>query len=431
MAKKYTAKDHYKAWLSFLKEYFRERARHGFFLENSSSTYAKHTMNMIDLAYAYSGDSELHQIIDDFMTLYWADYVQTGIAGISGGPKTRHHKKVGGYDANTDLLTPLLGGPANAGIWNYWSNVNDYKLPKVVQMMALDREGMGRFVYQSAASAKLSQRNSPTRHRTHTHPQARITLLKVFLRNACLHMNTQMDHPWALHSHLSKSGRWHGMTVAQDADARIVPVYLPIEPDHRGKQAEFSLEGMFKTLQHENTLIVQRSRSFCEVNPDWYPLYKQNCDQGVYIGQAWDEQIEQSGWIFLRRGNAYAAVRAVLRDAELEAAKKKKTGGTQAHFHGAYDAPTVQQMDKAYTYTEDRRFIKLKDRFAPVIIQAGDQQQYGSFEAFMSETQNAPIALYKTVVPSFNILTFTPDREALKWSSMLQITRFQCWTEAT
>ena len=54
--------------------------------------------------------------------------------------------------------------------------------------------------------------------------------------------------------------------------------------------------------------------------------------------------------------------------------------------------------------------FKLKDRFAPVIIQAGDQQQYGSFEAFMSETQNAPIALYKTVVPSFNILTFTPDR---------------------
>ena len=57
----------YNEWLSFMKEYFRQRAKHGFFLENSSSTYAKHTMNMIDLAYAYSGDEELHGIIDDFI----------------------------------------------------------------------------------------------------------------------------------------------------------------------------------------------------------------------------------------------------------------------------------------------------------------------------------------------------------------------------
>jgi hypothetical protein len=50
----------------------------------------------------------------------------------------------------------------------------------------------------------------------------------------------------------------------------------------------------------------------------------------------------------------------------------------------------------------------LKDRFSPVIIQAGDRQQYGSFKAFIAKTQKAPIALHKTVVPSFNILLFTP-----------------------
>ena len=53
----------------------------------------------------------------------------------------------------------------------------------------------------------------------------------------------------------------------------------------------------------------------------------------------------------------------------------------------------------------------LKDRFSPVIIQAGDQKEYGSFEAFMAQTQQAPIALHKTVVPSFNILLFTPPTE--------------------
>ena len=411
--KEYNAEDHYKEWLSFMKEYFRERAKHGFFVENSSLGYAKHTMNMIDLAYAYSGDDELHQIIDDFMTLYWADYVQTGIAGISGGPKTRHHYKVGGYDANTGMLTSLLGGPADAGIWNYWSNVNGYELPKIVQIMALDREGMGSFVYQSRGigEAEPAQpRPLGTERTLIIKPESKF--LKYSYVTPSYTLNTQMDHPWALQSHLSKAGRWHGMTVAQDADARIVPVYIPLEPDHNGKQAAFTLEGMFKTVQHNSTLIVQRSRSYPEVNPDWYPLYKQRCDQGVYIGDAWDEQIEQGGWIFLRRGDAYAGIRVALKDKAYEDEKLKRSGErTQGGFHVPTDDPTVKLEDKPYSYSEKKKIILLKNRFSPVIIQAGDRQQFGSFEAFMAQTQEAPIALHKTVVPSFNILLFTPPEE--------------------
>jgi len=71
----------------------------------------------------------------------------------------------------------------------------------------------------------------------------------------------------------------------------------------------------------------------------------------------------------------------------------------------------VKLEDRPYRYTDDGRFIVLNDRFSPVIIQAGDQKQYRSFEGFMAETQQAPIALHKTVVPSFNILLFTPPVE--------------------
>lgn len=409
----YTAANHYEAWLSFLKEYFRERAKSGFFLENSSSIYAKHTMNMIDLAYAYSGDEELHQIIDDFMTLYWADWVQTGIAGISGGPKTRHHGKVGGYDANTGLIGFFLGGPADGGIWNYWNNINGYELPRVVQIMALDREGMGHFVYQARAigEAESAQpRPLGTERTLILKPESKF--LKYSYVTPSYTLNTQMDHPLAIHSHLSKAGRWHGMTVAQDADARIVPVILPLEPDARGKTAAFNLEGMYKTFQHENTLIVQRSRSYSEVNPDWYPLYKQRSEQGIYLGGAWDEKIEQDGWIFLRRANAYAGVRVAHFDKAYEEAKRKQTtSGTQAVFHGPGDEPTVKLKNQPYSYTDDGTIIKLEDRFAPVIIQAGDCQQYGGFEDFIIQTLEAPVALHKTVVPGFHILLFTPPNE--------------------
>jgi hypothetical protein len=411
--KKYKAADHYHAWVRYMKEYFRERSKYGFFLENSSCIYAKHTINMVDLAYAYSGDVELHGIIDNFMTLYWADYVQTAIGGISGGPKTRHHKKVGGYDANTGMLISLLGGPADAGIWNYWSNVNGYHIPKVVQMMALNRDAMGSFVYQSRGigEAEPAQpRPLGTERTLIVNPESKF--LKYSYVTPSYTLNTQMDHPWALHSHLSKAGRWHGMTVAQDVKARIVPVLLPTEPHFRGKLEKFTMEGMYKTFQDKNTLIVQRSRSFSEVNPDWYPIYKQRTDQGVYIGKAWDEQSEEDGWIFFRKGKTYAGIRVVLWDKAFEDQKSNKNrSGNQKHFHGPNDSPTVKLLEKPFSYSDDRDFIILNDRFSPIIIQAGDANEYGDYESFKQRVIQAKISLHKTVVPSFNILIFNQPRD--------------------
>ena len=408
--KSYTAKDHYNEWLAFMKTYFRERAKHGFFVENSSQIYSKHTMNMIDLAYAYSGDEELHGIIDDFLTLYWADWLQTGIAGISGGPKTRHHKSVGSYGANKGMVGFFLGGPADGGIWGFWNNINGYEMPKVVQMMALDREGMGNFVYQARGIGEAEENQPRPMGAERTlivKPESKFR--KYSYVTPLYTLSTQMDHPWAVHSHLSKAGRWHGMTVTSDVEARVVPVFLPAEPDFRGSKKPISMEDMYKTLQHENSLIVQRSRSFSEVNPDWYPLYKQRVDQGVHIGTSWDQQIEQGGWVFLREGDVYAGVRVVLWDEAFEKEKAKKlTTGTQQVFHGPDDEATVKLADKPYTFSEDGKMIVCKERYSPIIIQSGDQATYGSFESFMQQVQSAPIALYKTVVPTFNILAYTP-----------------------
>ena len=104
---------------------------------------------------------ELKKNIGDFMTLYWADWLQTGIAGISGGPKTRHHKTVGDYGSNKGMISFHLGGPANGGIWSYWNNINGYEMPQVVQMMALDREGMDIFVYRARGIGEAEEKYCP------------------------------------------------------------------------------------------------------------------------------------------------------------------------------------------------------------------------------------------------------------------------------
>ncbi|MDD7985317.1 hypothetical protein PQO01_10170 [Lentisphaera marina] len=413
--KKYNAEDHYKAWTKFLKEYFRERAKHGFFMERHSYIYSKHTMNMVDLIYAYGGDKELSKIVGNFMTLYWADWVQAGAAGITGGPKTRFHKRAVGAECNRGMIEFLLGGPANTGIWNYWNNINDYELPELVQLMALDREGMNNFVYQSRGIGEeigTQPRPKGLERSTAINPNSRF--LKYVYVTPLYTLGTQMDHPQAIHSHLSKAGRWHGMTLTADNNAKIVPVSFPTEADYRGKTDPVSLEVMNRSLQSKNTLIVQRSRGYTAIHPDWYPQYKQRTEMGVYLGKSWDEKIEQDGWIFLRKGDVYAAVKVILRDQKFEDEKKKKQSkGTQILFHSHEDDPTVKMLDKPYSWIRNNEYIKFNNRFSPVIIQAGDKNQFVNFSNFMKEVAQSDCQLYKTVVPTFNILTFTPpDKDA-------------------
>lgn len=411
--KAYTAADHYNAWLPFMKEYFRERAKRGFFVENWANGYTKHTLNMVDLAYQYSGDAELKKIVGNFLTLYWADWAQKQISGVHGGPKTRH-KGVGGYDSSAEIVTQYLGGAGNGAIWWYWNLLNDFELPPVVWSMALDREGMGSFVYQSRGIGEeqnLWPRPLGTERSLLCDVESRI--LKYTYVTPDYTLGTQMDHPAMPHSHLSTASRWQGMTFAQTPDARIVPVSFA-EKD-RAKLVKdrrlIDTDTVFNNLQHKDVLIVQPARNYLRINPTWFPghgaLAADKMVIAIHLGTDWDRQIEKGGWIFVQKGKAYAGVRPVLWDKAFEAQKAKSTSGTQKYFHDPEDDPTVKLRTDCYTWTKDKTMIALEDPYSPVIIQAGRHADHPTLEAFMADVLDNPIALYKTVVPGFNILAYT------------------------
>ena len=49
----------------------------------------------------------------------------------------------------------------------------------------------------------------------------------------------------------------------------------------------------------------------------------------------------------------------------------------------------------------------LEDMFSPIIIEAGRKSDYDSFSAFIEDMLDNPLKLYKTVVPSHNVLVYT------------------------
>ena len=146
---------------------------------------------------------------------------------------------------------------------------------------------------------------------------------------------------------------------------------------------------------------------------NYWPEFAQNGKEVVLVRHllshtagvpAWDQRIERDGWIFVAKGNAYAGVRTVLWD---EAYERHQRKNTTAIFNAPGDEPTVKLRTDAYRWIEGGALLELEDPFATVIIEAGRAGDYPSFEAFMADVLDNPLALHKTVVPGNHILAYT------------------------
>jgi len=411
--KQYTARDHYKAWVEFFKTYIPSRAEHGFLLEKYSMGYSKHSYNMLDLVHSLSGDEELRQMMDDFMDLYWAAYIQVSPHNVVGGAKCRN-SWVEAASPDADMINFKMGmGHDTATVWYYWNVLSDHTLPEALWRMALDREGMGRFVFTTKGiGEEVAEMPRPpgTERSLVINPDGRY--LDYTYVTPRYTLGCRMWHPLAAHSHLTQGGAgpWLGLASADRDQALVVPVGLTIDPDDPEKNGQVGPRPMFKTAQHENTLIAMRAQNYTVLNPDWFPYTPPpKTDQGIFLGTAWDEVKEDSGWVFLRRGQICAAVRPVERDAAYEDARNKELGvvGAQRPRHPA----TVKLTEDTYAWNEDRTIMVLHDPYTPFIIHSGDQGLHGDFDAFIERVKKARLELYKTAVPGFDQVVFTPPED--------------------
>jgi hypothetical protein len=407
--KEYNAADHYYAWRDFLKEYFIERAKKGFFLERSSGGYMAHTLNFVDLVYVCGGDPKLTQIVKQFKDLVWADWAQEQISGSRGGIKVRNHNKVGNGRMQ-GYMSYYLGGPGNGLVWWYWSLVNDYQLPGLVVNMALDRQSLGNYEYISRGVGEEENvwpRPLGTERTMLCDTESRFVKYSYVTPDYIL--SSQMEHPAAMHSHLSATGRWQGMVFAQSPECRIVTIGMEQSDKTMARNSKYDMEMMYRGAQSRSVMITQQSRRWYQINPDWYLAYRGRFEKpmGVYMGDNWDRMVEKSGWIFVESGNAYAAVRIILWDEAYEKEQIAKREGNQKHFNSHKDEPTVKIREDAYTWVRDHTVIQLEDQLSPVIIEGGQKEDYASLDAFMKDILDNDLKLYKMVVPGYNTLVYT------------------------
>jgi hypothetical protein len=135
-------------------------------------------------------------------------------------------------------------------------------------------------------------------------------------------------------------------------------------------------------------MLVQQSRRWFQVNPDWYPskIMIDN-EYGIYIGDKHDRVVEKEGWIFIENGDAFLAVRAVLGD------------DTEPGIHS-------ELMKNSYTWREDKEMILFNDKYSGMIFETSRRANHNSLETFIADILDNMLVLDKTVVAGFNVLRY-------------------------
>lgn len=397
--KKYNARDHYDAWVEFLKEYFRERARHGFFVEKASPNYMGHTMAFIQDLYNYIEDAELKRITRLFLDMFWAEWAQDQLAGVRGGGKTRVNKPIpfGRADNMYQMASFFFGGLGNPNseLNGFW--ITDYSPPEVVWNLALNRETLGSFAYVSRTPGEEPGKlPRPFGLERTLDCDTESRLLRYSWVTPDYVLGSQMDYPLAVHSHLSPAARWHGIIFSTSPDAMVFPRALKETKD--GGWAPLGKGAPYRCVQDGPVLISQQTLGFTIVNPEWFPggQGQESFPYGIYLSPGLDQVEEEQGWVFVKEGNAYLAIRVL--SGNFQASVDTSTDTSPYQGSPELEEPIAAEP---FAWNADQTIMRFKDRHAPVLFEAGRRADFPTLADFKKHIFGNKLVLEKIAVPGY------------------------------
>jgi len=395
--KAYTAADHYREWVDYFDEYFAERVRKGFFLEVASTGYMAVSVSYLTDIFDLCADAALAEKAEMFLDVVWADWAQDQLNGVRGGAKTRVSDGTRWKDAMYQFARFYFGGEGSAQTHDFAQLLSDYELKPITWDIALDRQGLGEFAFISRKPGEeegVWPRPLGAERTLLCDTESR--LLRYSWVTPDYILGCQMDHPGAVHSHLSNLARWQGITFRGEDGPRVYPT--DVVQDEVGNLKNRSSMGYSRTVQDKNVMMVQQARGFFQMNPDWFPAKNMgNLDYGIYFGGGFDRIVEKEGWIFVEQGDAFLATRVVMGE---------YAEGWTILVDDASPGLTSDLIDDSYEWSPDGETIYLKDKYAGMIFEASRRIHHPTLEAFMVDVLDNPLFLDKTVVPGFHVLRY-------------------------
>lgn len=373
-----TLAEQYEARRAYFLKWFDERARHGQFVEAGSPSYQGDSINALFNVRDFAEDPLLRKKAEMYLDLTYAVIAEETLLTTRGGPKSRvkvgHEYDGGMSDRGYDLLfdapgrtyTPLGHGALAT---------SDYYPPPAIVNLARDTSGRGAYSFTTRWPGPVKEgrgkgAGDPDGVLWRTLDPQHSVLRRGFATPGYVLGSAGLDPAWL--DDASMGFRWQGAVFSSDPLARIG---FEVEPASAKDWHGFN---PFFSVQDRNLLITQK----------WAPVppNPRSAEPGylrVYFSPTLDDVRESDGWIFVKDGGAFAAV-------------KVAAGGY------SWTPPRKHGDD----IRKDKAFITLDTEYAPVILivnQASDYQH--DFSAFQTAAKAQPID-YRDGVLRFATITF-------------------------
>jgi len=281
----------YNQWKDYWSRLLDHWAKRGF-METGSGGYAIRTMGPLLNVYDFLPDPVVRKKAEMMLDWMWAEWAQENINGIRGGGKVREYTEYASWAEWDGLYEPayvLFGTGRLTGRFNMHTifiATTDYYPPDVIIDLAVDRYGKGTYeIKERRMNAYAYPKESNGRRYVYVTPKY---ILGGFQSDA-----DKLYEAWGAKFYWGGQKLWGGVIFDTTPNARIFfeELYSPSE-----------------IFLHKNVLIISDFFFDWDDPQGWAPHHEA---RAVFPDTVLDEIVEDSGWIFVREGDVYAAYKPI------------------------------------------------------------------------------------------------------------------------
>lgn len=368
----HTASEHAAAYTAFFREWPRQRAATGLWIEIGSNGYQKYSWPALFNLHELAPDPVVRQRFGLLLDLALIEEAQISVRGRRGGGRSRGEGGINGFESYKNLIYAPEGQPARGTHSNVIES-SRYQAPTAaILLRKAEFPAAAPFAIRNRVLGELSPARPEDGEGNRFVADSALVnyawrtphyLLGSTLQDPSLtmpHADMESGKPDWKYAGISRQKRSCGMLFDDPSSDEVCAIYPVIEKTRGGRP-----QHPFWSVQYENVLMLQRIAPQTSRRMGSYST-------GA-IGIRFDgdelEKIEEDGWIFASNGKAFAAVKFLDGDHEWDA---DRTQVTPADF--------------------DRQTSTSR-----ILIHAGDIHAHASFEQFRKDVLSSR-------------LTATPDK---------------------
>lgn len=366
--------EHYEAWRKYWSKVMDERAKRGIYIEIASPHYEDETRQAIQNIRDFAEDPVLRRKAEMLLDVTYALIAQDTLRnGARGGAKSRVYTFRsqffnGGVDANYELIF---------GSQNYVPRGTDqatssYFPPPLVLKLGQEITARGSYEYVQRLPGVGDRAGMITKI-----DPGKSVLRYGFVTPSYAIGSFALD-PATVYAPQSAQNRWQGVVFDGDRAARLAPYIARIARNGALEREQRVLDG-FASLQDRNVLITQRATG--KGGP--------GIRVEIHVSKSFDGVEEEDGWIFVREGGSFGAIRIMTPDSNAYEWRTPAGGNT----------PT------------DGNVVVLRDPDSPIIIVANQASDYSNdFAKFKTALKKQKIEYDRRVLKFADLTFYGPQK---------------------